>query len=51
VFRDSVHDQLEPWRLQQDLIVLALRLAEAEDVGVERCDLTQASGKQHCTRA
>ena len=36
--RDPVHDQLKSGRLQQDVVVVAIGLAETEHAGVERSD-------------
>jgi hypothetical protein len=45
---DPVHDHLEPWRLQENVIVVAACFVELEHVGIERGDLVEPFREQHC---
>jgi hypothetical protein len=40
--RDTMYDQLEPWRVQQYVIVITMCFAEIEHFGIERRDLVKA---------
>jgi len=40
-----MHHQLEPWRLQQDVIVITTGLVETEHVGIERGNLVKFARK------
>ena len=48
--RDPMHDQLKSRRLQQDVVVVAIGLAETEHAGVERSDPIQPCREQDCAR-
>jgi hypothetical protein len=45
-----MHHQLEPWRLEHDVIVITSGLPETEHVGIERGNPVESSRKQDGAR-
>src|SRR5262245_892920 len=47
VLREAMHDQLEPWRLQQNVIVVAIRFVETEDAAIESGNSIKVTREQY----
>ena len=49
--RNSMNNQLEAWRVQQDVIGITVRFAEAQHAGIKGGDVLHAPGEEHRGRA